>query len=74
MKYNIFPYKFIIHICLMFLTMWQVLLQVTPQNTYESEMILTLNTLFMTTDPEEIPEINSISYLYDIPEFRDFVN
>lgn len=29
-KYGIFPYKFIVHIVLMFLTMWQVLLQVTP--------------------------------------------
>ena len=29
-KYNIFPWKFIVHIILMFLTAWQVLLQIHP--------------------------------------------
>ena len=33
-KYGIFPYKFVIHIILMFLTMWQVLLQILPSTDY----------------------------------------
>jgi len=34
LKYNIFPWKFLIHICLLFLTAWQVLLQIVPQTAY----------------------------------------
>ena len=75
-KYNIFPYKFMVHICLLFLTMWEVLLNITPQTAYEAELRLTLNNLFLSTDPSsfEPPGIDTVIFLYDIGEFREFVD
>lgn len=74
-KYNIFPWKFVIHIFLMFLTAWQVILQVTPQNAYQQQFTLLTNQLFLTTDPESFapPEIGATVYLYNITELRAFV-
>ena len=51
-KYGIFPWKFIIHIMLMFLTAWEVILQIRPQTTYEAQMSLVLNQIFLTDDPK----------------------
>ena len=38
-------------------------------------MVLTLNQLFLNTDPEgyEPPEIGATAFIYDIDEFRKFV-
>lgn len=60
----------------MFLTMWQVLLSVTPQTAYEAELRMTLNNIFLSTDPGdyEPPVIDGMIYLYDVKEFRDFVD
>ena len=60
----------------MFLSMWQVLLNVTPQTAYEAELRMTLNNIFLSTDPEEYepPVIDGMIYLYDIGEFKKFVN
>ena len=74
-KYNIFPYKFLIHIMLMFLTAWQIIMQIAPQTTYEAQFNLILNQIFLTTDPESFqpPEIGATVSLYDIPELRAYV-
>ena len=60
-KFGIFPWKFMIHLVLLLLTAWQVLLQITPQTTYESQLFLTLNQLFLSSDPDSLdpPEIMS---------------
>lgn len=60
----------------MFLSMWQVLLNVTPQTAYEAELRMTLNNIFLSTDPGEYepPAIDGMTYLYDVGEFRSFVN
>ena len=68
-KYNIFPWKFIIHIVLMFLTAWQVVLQIRPITHYEAQFNLMMNQMFLSTDPEAFqpPEIGATVYLFDIP-------
>ena len=73
-KYNIFPWKFIVHLMLMLLTAWLVLLQVRPQTAYEAQIQMTINQLFLTKDytTYDPPEIGGSVTLYSIDELRDY--
>ena len=42
-KFNQFPFKFIVHLSLLMLTAWLVLLQIIPQTSYTADMEMTLN-------------------------------
>ena len=83
-RYGLFPWKFMVHVTLLFLTAAQVLMLLKPESAYQSQVSYLINDLFMTTDggigsysPElgngENPSAAPIT-LYTIPDLVEFVN
>ena len=83
-RYGLFPWKFLVHVTLLFLTASQVLMLIKPESAYQSQISYLINDLFMTTDggigsyspdlgngnnPSAAPII-----VYNIPDLVQFIN
>ena len=76
-RYALFPWKFILHITLLFLTAAQVLVQIADQVDYQEETQYLIRQLFLTTagDVGKFPpqEMGVPITLYDINELVEFI-
>ena len=75
-KYGRFPWKFVIHIIMLALTLIEVIIVVGPDLAYSTGFDTQLYQQFMTTDPNSFmpPENNPEVTIFNITQLKEFVN
>lgn len=75
-KYGRFPWKFIVHIIMLMLTVAMYFIVLSPDLHYSTAFYAQLYQQFMTTTPEDFtpPMNNPDVMLYNITELKLFVN